>query len=177
MLPLLLSRLDSQDVVVYTYAAVALDRILSMRVRDSAILMYVSRVKLTPLFTMPVQVFVYRRSTLRPSTLKRPLYQDRSTTEPRASSRERFSYALCVHDLIPLMTRASVFALMGGIARVIITAKQGLGEGYANVLQRLVSILRVIARNPSNPNFDQYIFESISGLILRVPCPSMAFKY
>lgn len=41
MLPLLLSRLDSQDVVVYTYAAVALDRILSMRVGDSTILMYV----------------------------------------------------------------------------------------------------------------------------------------
>jgi Cse1 len=41
VLPLLLSRLDSQDVVVYTYAAVALDRILSMRVGDSTILMYV----------------------------------------------------------------------------------------------------------------------------------------
>ncbi len=42
MLPLLLSRLDSQDVVVYTYASVALDRILSMRVGDSTVLMYVS---------------------------------------------------------------------------------------------------------------------------------------
>jgi len=41
VLPLLLSRLDSRDVVVYTYAAVALDRILSMRVGDSTILMYV----------------------------------------------------------------------------------------------------------------------------------------
>ncbi len=42
MLPLLLSRIDSQDVVVYTYAAVALDRILSMHVGDSTTLMYVS---------------------------------------------------------------------------------------------------------------------------------------
>jgi exportin-2 (importin alpha re-exporter) len=42
VLPLLLNRLDSQDVVVYTYAAVALDRILSMRVGGSPILMYVS---------------------------------------------------------------------------------------------------------------------------------------
>ena len=41
MLPLLLSRLDSRDVVVYTYAAVALDRILSMRVGDSTVLMCV----------------------------------------------------------------------------------------------------------------------------------------
>lgn len=45
MLPLLLNRLDSSDVVVYTYAAVALDRILSMRVRDSTILMYAPRIK------------------------------------------------------------------------------------------------------------------------------------
>jgi exportin-2 (importin alpha re-exporter) len=52
------------------------------------------------------------------------------------------------------------------VARVTITAKQGLGEGYADVLRRLVVILGVIASNPSNPNFDQYIFESISGLIL-----------
>ena len=41
MLPLLLSRLDSRDVVVGTYAAVALDRILSMRAGDSTMLMYV----------------------------------------------------------------------------------------------------------------------------------------
>ena len=41
VLPLLLSHLNSQDVVVYTYAAVALDRILSMRVGDSTILLYV----------------------------------------------------------------------------------------------------------------------------------------
>ena len=42
MLPLLLNRLESQEVVVYTYAAVALDRILSMRVSGSTALMYVS---------------------------------------------------------------------------------------------------------------------------------------
>jgi exportin-2 (importin alpha re-exporter) len=47
VLPLLLNRLDSSDVVVYTYAAVALDRILSMRVGDSTILMYAPRIKPT----------------------------------------------------------------------------------------------------------------------------------
>jgi len=52
-----------------------------------------------------------------------------------------------------------------GVARVIITAKQALVGEYVNVLQRLVDILRKVAPNPSNPNFDQYIFESISGLI------------
>ena len=52
-----------------------------------------------------------------------------------------------------------------GVARVIITAKQALVGEYVTVLQRLVDILHKVAPNPSNPNFDQYIFESISGLI------------
>ena len=46
-----------------------------------------------------------------------------------------------------------------------LSAKQALVGEYVNVLQRLVRILREVAPNPSNPNFDQYIFESISGHI------------
>lgn len=49
--------------------------------------------------------------------------------------------------------------------RIIITARQTLIPIYQQVLTRLVSILGVISKNPSNPNFDQYIFESISGLM------------
>jgi exportin-2 (importin alpha re-exporter) len=46
VLPLLSSRLESHDVVVYTYAAVALDRVLSMRVGESTSLMCVSHAML-----------------------------------------------------------------------------------------------------------------------------------
>lgn len=49
--------------------------------------------------------------------------------------------------------------------RVIVTARQTLTPGYERTLGRLVAILGVISKNPSNPNFDQYIFESISGLM------------
>ncbi|KAF8415181.1 CAS/CSE protein [Boletus edulis BED1] len=35
---------------------------------------------------------------------------------------------------------------------------------YQQVLQRLVAILGIISKNPSNPSFDQYIFESILAL-------------
>jgi exportin-2 (importin alpha re-exporter) len=52
-----------------------------------------------------------------------------------------------------------------GVMRVIVTARQTLITGYEQTLNRLVSILGVISKNPSNPNFDQYIFESISGLM------------
>jgi len=49
--------------------------------------------------------------------------------------------------------------------RVIVTARQTFVPIYQQALARLVAILGVISKNPSNPNFDQYIFESISGLM------------
>ncbi|KAG2034488.1 CAS/CSE protein [Suillus americanus] len=55
--------------------------------------------------------------------------------------------------------------LMKCTMRIIVTARQTLTPVYQQVLQRLVNILGVIAKNPSNPNFDQYIFESISALL------------
>ena len=55
--------------------------------------------------------------------------------------------------------------ILKGAMRVIITARSTFATGYERVLQRLVAILGVISKNPSNPNFDQYIFESISALM------------
>ncbi|KAI0833709.1 Cse1-domain-containing protein [Trametes gibbosa] len=55
--------------------------------------------------------------------------------------------------------------LMKCAMRVIVTARSGLADSYQRLLQRLVAILGVISKNPSNPNFDQYIFESISALM------------
>jgi len=52
--------------------------------------------------------------------------------------------------------------------RVILTARQTLAEGFEQLLQRFVTILGVISKNPSNPHFDQYIFESLSGMIRSV---------
>ena len=49
--------------------------------------------------------------------------------------------------------------------RVIVTARSTFAAGYERILQRLVAILGVISKNPSNPNFDQYIFESIAALM------------
>lgn len=55
--------------------------------------------------------------------------------------------------------------MIQGIMRVIITARQALTSVYEHILGRLVTILGVISKNPSNPRFDQYIFECISGLM------------
>ncbi|KAE9390040.1 Cse1-domain-containing protein [Gymnopus androsaceus JB14] len=43
--------------------------------------------------------------------------------------------------------------------------RQSLTPGYEQILNRLVAILGVISKNPSNPKFDQYIFESLSALM------------
>jgi exportin-2 (importin alpha re-exporter) len=57
------------------------------------------------------------------------------------------------------------FSVQKGAMRVIVTARQTLTPGYERTLQRLVGILGVVSKNPSNPNFDQFIFESISALM------------
>ena len=49
--------------------------------------------------------------------------------------------------------------------RIILTARTTLVPMHYTLLQRFIGILGAIAKNPSNSNFDQYIFESISTLI------------
>lgn len=55
--------------------------------------------------------------------------------------------------------------LMKCVVRVIVTGRQSLTPGYENILGRLVGILGIISKNPMNPNFDHYIFESLSALM------------
>ncbi|GAA5874339.1 hypothetical protein JCM16303_005817 [Sporobolomyces ruberrimus] len=55
--------------------------------------------------------------------------------------------------------------LMKSAMRVIITARQSLLPSYATVLQHLVGILGEISKNPSNPKFNHFTFESISALV------------
>lgn len=40
---------------------------------------------------------------------------------------------------------------------------------YERILGRLITILRVIMQNPSNPQFSQFTFESIASLV-RIVC-------
>jgi exportin-2 (importin alpha re-exporter) len=70
VLPLLLGHLDSNDVVVYTYAAVALDRILSMRVRDSTVLMYVPRVSYASSFLPVFYICRFSSADVQPFALQ-----------------------------------------------------------------------------------------------------------
>ena len=55
--------------------------------------------------------------------------------------------------------------VLTGVMRIILTARTTLVPMHQTLLKRFIGILGAIAKNPSNPNFDQYIFESISALI------------
>ncbi|ORY84121.1 putative importin-alpha export receptor [Leucosporidium creatinivorum] len=55
--------------------------------------------------------------------------------------------------------------LMKSVMRVIITARQALTPIYVTVLSHLTRILGEISKNPSNPKFNHFTFESISALV------------
>jgi exportin-2 (importin alpha re-exporter) len=55
--------------------------------------------------------------------------------------------------------------LMRCVMRLIVTAKESMVQARGPVLSHLSAILGEILKNPSNPKFSQYCFESISALI------------
>ncbi|KAG2207684.1 hypothetical protein INT47_011804 [Mucor saturninus] len=60
--------------------------------------------------------------------------------------------------------------LMRCVMRVIITSRQDMMP-YVNVIMgKLTNILSIVSKNPSNPKFNHYIFESI-GALIRFICP------
>lgn len=49
--------------------------------------------------------------------------------------------------------------------RLIFTARSSIGPFYVPILENLTAILAEIAKNPSNPKFSHYCFESVAALI------------
>ncbi|TFK71152.1 importin alpha re-exporter [Pluteus cervinus] len=127
VLPILVTHLDSNNYVVYTYAAITIDRILSIRQGNQLLF---GQADVRDFAGGLVDVLIKK-------------IESAETAEKVAENDH----------------------LMKCVMRVIITAKQTLTPGYESILSRLVAILGLIAKNPSNPKFDQYIFESISGLM------------
>ncbi|KAI3653160.1 hypothetical protein MP228_002585 [Amoeboaphelidium protococcarum] len=59
--------------------------------------------------------------------------------------------------------------LIKSVMRVLFVAKSSLAPFAEVLLKRLVGILELISKNPSNPKFNHYVFESISSMI-RIAC-------
>ena len=147
VLPLQLNRLESQEVVVYMYAAVALDRILSMRTGGPITLMYACLIPVESPSSSNLQVLIRGRITVRASAPQRPPCQDRRPTKPGVHGGGELPYALCVRPFASGVLVPDQLSFPD-VARVIITAKKALIGEYVTVLQRLVDILRKVAPKP-----------------------------
>jgi exportin-2 (importin alpha re-exporter) len=129
-LPLLINHLNSEDnQVVYTYAAITIERLLSMSN-----------------FEDHQPVFV--KSDIEP-------YSFEILT--------KIFHILSLNDNQPEKLAENEF-LMKCIMRLLATAEDSTFDRMP-IIQQLLSILSVTAKNPSNPRFSHYIFESIGLLI------------
>jgi len=52
-----------------------------------------------------------------------------------------------------------------GVMRVMTTSRESLAPLAGVATQHLVGILGEISKNPSNPRFNHYLFESLAALI------------
>ncbi|CAO3610336.1 unnamed protein product [Cunninghamella blakesleeana] len=130
--PLLVNHLQSNDYVVHTYAAIAIDRILMIKQEKNFLI-------------TPEDIKPYTETLL---TQLFRLIELGQTPEK-----------LSENDY-----------LMKAVFRVITSGKKDMTP-YVNVIMgKLTNILAVVSRNPSNPKFNHFVFESIGALIKYI-CP------
>ncbi|KAK4688334.1 exportin-2 (importin alpha re-exporter), partial [Tremellales sp. Uapishka_1] len=133
VLPLLVQHLNSSNYVIYSYAAITIERILFIKVEKQTL---------------------FSQSDIRP--FAENILMALFANIEKGGTPEK----IAENDY-----------LMKSVMRVIITAKQSLTPVYEGVLNRIVNIMGEISKNPSNPKFNQYCFESVSALI-RFVCES-----
>ncbi|EFP76090.2 importin-alpha export receptor [Puccinia graminis f. sp. tritici] len=127
VMPLLVPHLNSEVSVIYTYAAITVERILFMK-RNNQLLFSSTDLK-----------------DLAPELLTGLFAQIRKGTTPQQIAQNEM--------------------LMKCVMRVIVTAQKALLPHCEVILSNLIMILTEISKNPSNPKFNHYTFESISALI------------
>ncbi|CAO3625530.1 unnamed protein product [Cunninghamella echinulata] len=130
--PLLVSHLQSNDYVVHTYAAIAIERILMIK-HEKAFLITPEDIK-PYTETLLTQLFRLIELGQTPEKLSENDY------------------------------------LMKTVFRVISSSRKDMAP-YVNVIMaKLTNILAIVSKNPSNPKFNHFVFESIGALIKYI-CP------
>lgn len=132
IMPILAKFLESDEYLVYTYAAVTIERILTVRETTQA-----------------KSKFLFNKNDLSGSAeiflrnLINLILKQGSTPEKLAENE----------------------FLMKAVFRVLQTSENIIQNIFPDLLHQILSIVSVISRNPSNPRFTHYTFESI-GVIL-----------
>ncbi|GMM54242.1 importin-alpha export receptor [Maudiozyma humilis] len=139
ILPLLANFLTSDEYVVYTYAAVTIERILS--IRESP--------------TSPNPIFKKEDISSSADILLRNLLA-----------------LIMKQGNVPEKLAENEF-LMKAIFRVLQTAEDTIESSFPELLNQLIGIITIIGRNPSNPRFSHYTFESVGCLLKYISTQSL----
>lgn len=157
-IPLLLKHLQDSNPVVYTYASITIEKLFSMSDFTDH----------NPIFNKnDVQPFVHDLLT---DLFRKILSSNNFSSSTFARNDTMIKSSLLSSDLpidhfSPEKLAENEF-LMKCIMRVLNTAEDQIEENFTGtIIQELLNILKIIARNPSNPKFSHYIFESLGLLI------------
>lgn len=130
--PLLSHHFQNDNYVVYTYAAVTIEKILSLRNPTNH------------------QELLFSKTDI-PTNISKDLLMN--------LFRLMFSKGDSPEKL------AENEFLMKCVMRVLLTAEDSINEFSLEILQQLFKIVEIIAKNPSNPKFSHFTFESIAVII------------
>ncbi|CCH46767.1 Exportin-2 [Wickerhamomyces ciferrii] len=128
--PILTKHLHSKEFVEYTYSAITIERILS----------------------------------LRDDSNKKPMF-NKSDIEPIVQDLLSNVFRLILQNSSTPEKLAENEFLMKTVMRVLIIAEDTISSYSGDILEQLLSIVSIISKNPSNPKFSHFTFESISVLI------------
>lgn len=136
-LPLLKNHLESSEYVVYSYAAITIERVLAIREGGAnGKLMFTKQDINDEAQNLLTSLFKIIVSAKTPEKLAENEY------------------------------------LIKCIMRILVTAQEGISPFAEEILQQLIAIVGEISKNPSNPRFSHYTFESIGSLV-RFCSPSL----
>lgn len=140
IMPILANFLEIDEYVVYTYAAVTIERILTIRQSNAS-----------PTFIFDKADLSGSADILLTNLLRLILKQDSS---PEKLAENEF--------------------LMRAVFRVLQTAEDAVQSMFPEIMNQLLNIINVIAKNPSNPRFSHYAFESIGSIMTSCPAASLS---
>ncbi|KAI9337773.1 Cse1-domain-containing protein [Obelidium mucronatum] len=129
--PFIVQHLSSTNYVVYTYAAVCIERILA--VKSGAHLMFAKNDIHQYVQPMLLRLF--------------DLIQANGATSAKLAENDY---------------------LMKALMRVLLVGRDDILPYASEILNRLTQIIDVIAKNPSNPKFNHFAFESVGALIRNI---------
>ncbi|CAR24640.1 importin-alpha export receptor [Lachancea thermotolerans CBS 6340] len=139
ILPVLANLLQADEFVVYTYAAITIERILSIRESNSS------------------SDFIFKKADLAGSShvLLQNLFNliFKQGNSPEKLAENEF--------------------LMKTVYRVLLTSEELTAPFAHEIAKQLLHIISIISKNPSNPRFSHYCFESL-GVVVKFNKQSMS---